>query len=610
MNLTNPALTVIISAAVLVAVAAAPAAESTVSFDRHDVLYRSHEYLRTAQYLLGKERDVIATWGWRVLEFGVGEGSLYREVVPEDKDWRFSNGVTAFDIEGDGDEELVVGRYRREKPVTQDIVWYERPADKKAPWIMHLIGTVPGTDMPHDIQPITIPLADGASLRGVVVSIHRQALCLFEPGPDPRAPGRKHVIGEIPEPPQSGMAIGDLNGDGRPDIVTGMFWIETPADPRDGTWKFRRYGEWDKIDRKWGSMNKLVVADFDGDGQSDLAVNEAEIPGSRLTIFKRDPAQPDGLWTSRTIDTGLYSPHSLSAADLDEDGRPDLILGEMEAGGYRVPLKVNPRIYAYLNRDGGRFDRVMLGEGTGLHEAKIAPRRFHGKLAYYSNSTTQPWLDGMISHLSLWTVMPAPANQLLRDDFDEGFAAGWTWLREDSNGWINREFGLKIRALPGTLWGRQNDAKNLLLRPAPAGDFAAEVTLDNAPGVPSEQAGLLLYGGDNDYIKLVKEMVKDGSVRVVFAREEGGKAKVVREVPFTTGTEVVLRLTSAGGKVRAQFRRPTEKAWQDVAECAPVPAPELRVGLAAHVTGVSDRLARFTRFELSEVAASGENNAR
>lgn len=589
--------------AVFLLVPATSAAESGARFDRHDILYRTHDYLRTSQYLQGKDRDVLIAWGWRILEFPVGRNARLREVVAEQKEFRFSNGVAAFDVGGDGNEELVIGRYAREKPVEQHIVWYERPADPKARWIEHLIATVPGTDMPHDIQAITIPLAGGPALRGVVVSIHRQALYLFEPGEDPRQPWRKYVIGDLPDTPQSGLSVGDLNGDGRPDIVSGMFWIETPADPRAGGWKFRRYAAWDKIDNQWGGMNHHAIADFDGDGQAEMMVNEAEIPGSRLVLFKRDPAQPDGLWTSRTIDTGLDCPHTMALADLDEDGRPDLIVGEMEAGGWSEPLNANPRIYGYLNRGGGRFERVTLAEGFGAHEGKIAPRKLFGKTVFYTNSTSQEWHDGMISHLSLWTAVPVPPGQLLRDDFDEKIADGWNWLREDTNDWIVHRDGLHIRALPGTLWGKQNNARNLLLRPAPAGDFAAEVTVDNAPGVPSEQAGLLLYGDDDNYIKLVKEMVKDGSIRVVFAREESGKAKVVREVPFATGTEVVLRLTSAGGKVRAQFRLPTEKAWQDVAECAPVPAPELRVGLAAHVTGVSDRLARFTRFELSEVAA-------
>ena len=33
-----------------------------------------------------------------------------------------------------------------------------------------------------------------------------------------------------------GGGVGDINGDGRPDIVRPKAWFEAPADPRNGTW--------------------------------------------------------------------------------------------------------------------------------------------------------------------------------------------------------------------------------------------------------------------------------------------------------------------------------------------------------------------------------------
>jgi len=53
--------------------------------------------------------------------------------------------------------------------------------------------------------------------------------------------------------------------------------------------------------------------------------------------------------------------------------------------------------------------------------------------------------------------------------FEEKFAGGklgegWTWVREDAGGWKIEGAALKMKALPGTIWYKKNDAKNLLLR--------------------------------------------------------------------------------------------------------------------------------------------------
>ena len=33
-----------------------------------------------------------------------------------------------------------------------------------------------------------------------------------------------------------GVGVGDINGDGRPDIIRPDAWYEAPADPRHGKW--------------------------------------------------------------------------------------------------------------------------------------------------------------------------------------------------------------------------------------------------------------------------------------------------------------------------------------------------------------------------------------
>src|SRR5262249_13381134 len=47
---------------------------------------------------------------------------------------------------------------------------------------------------------------------------------------------KKHIIS--PQSYGHGIGAGDVNGDGRNDIITPQGWFEAPPDPRNGEWKF------------------------------------------------------------------------------------------------------------------------------------------------------------------------------------------------------------------------------------------------------------------------------------------------------------------------------------------------------------------------------------
>ena len=56
-------------------------------------------------------------------------------------------------------------------------------------------------------------------------------------------------------------------------------------------------------------------------------------------------------------------------------------------------------------------------------------------------------------------------RMLLKESFETAWTTLGFWVREAADAWTS---GLKAahQALPGTLWGQRNDARNLLLRPA------------------------------------------------------------------------------------------------------------------------------------------------
>ncbi|HOX03963.1 MAG: VCBS repeat-containing protein [Verrucomicrobia bacterium] len=340
----------------------------------------------------------LVGWGDRILEWA-RMGGAHREVFPAVEGFAYSNGGCALDVDGDGADEVVIARGAGRWCNRPKLYWFREGSS--GVWTEHLAAeTGLGASSPHNILPLSF--AGPRPARGVVVLADRRSIEWYEIPADPKAPWIRHPIATLPKANQSGLKIGDIAGRGRPDLVCGTYWAECPADPLQEPWAVHRYGQWEG---EFGGMDQLALADLDGDGRLEIVAAEAEIPDSRLAVFTRDPRAPDGAWKCSEIDRGLYCPHSLVVADLDGDGRPDIVAGEMSAGGWKFPLHDNPRIYAYFNRGGGRFEKRVLWEGEGVHEMGMLPRREGGPVVLFAADETQTWkIPDMKTHVNLWTI--------------------------------------------------------------------------------------------------------------------------------------------------------------------------------------------------------------
>ena len=377
-----------------------PAGKTPLQVEHQLLADLGGEHIAQAIYRRGRAGISIVSWGDRILEWPLKKPQL-REVVPPIKNVGYSNGGCALDIDGDGIDEIVVARGRGRWSGDPELYWFEEK--KSGKWAAHKAGPMGrGSISPHDLVPISFSIGQ-RSVRGVLAVLDRRQLVWYEIPANPAEAWTPHVIATLPKKNQSGLKVGDVSGRGRADVLCGTYCVECPADPLKESWKVRRYSHWEG--GGWGGMDKIELADLDGDGHPEIVASEAEIPESKLGIFSRDPQNPEGLWKYHEIDAGLYCPHSLVVTDIDGDKRADIVVGEMTAGGWSFPLNPHPRLIAYLNRGNGKFKRTVLDDNWGVHEMGLLPRKADGPVILFAADETQTQkFPEMKTYVNMWTI--------------------------------------------------------------------------------------------------------------------------------------------------------------------------------------------------------------
>jgi len=100
------------------------------------------------------------------------------------------------------------------------------------------------------------------------------------------------------------------------------------------------------------------------------------------------------------------------------------------------------------------------------------------------------------------------AGQGFDDEFN-GFALnpGWTWLNPTPPYWQLTGEAMRIITLKGALNGpNHNDVKNILLQPAPSGDFRMDTRLIFSPDSIYHNAGLIYMLDEDNYVRVSRGM--------------------------------------------------------------------------------------------------------
>ena len=334
------------------------APEPTVRFTRYFVAAESYESVAVFDVDRNDTLDIVSGDFWY-------KGPRFRQRYLIGNQVRHDQYYDDFstipmDVNADGRMDFVTGGW-----FGQTLRWLENPG-QDIPWPVRTIvkvgnvETARAWDVDGDGTLEIVPNNPGHSLKYVK---------LTKPGPD--SAGRFQTITVAPTQ-DHGLGFGDINGDGRGDLIVSKGWLEAPADRTAVPWTLHP-------EFSLGTASvPIIVTDVNGDKLNDLIVGQGHGYGLHWYEQTRDDNGKRG-WTKHLIDDKNSQYHCSEWVDITGDGRPELLTGKrFRAHNDKDPGADDPVGLYYFTWDQARrqftkhniaYGPVGVGKGTGIYFA-------------------------------------------------------------------------------------------------------------------------------------------------------------------------------------------------------------------------------------------------
>jgi hypothetical protein len=262
-----------------------------------------------------------------------------------------------FDVDGDGWIDFITGGW-----ADTAIYWRKNPGNNKDPWKNITIGKTGNVETTRawDI--------DGDGTPEIVSNNPGKPVVIFKLITNDQGKGTgKFQAFEIWSRQGHGLGFGDINNDGRGDLLLDNGWLEAPVKPFTQKWIFHP-----EFSTEAASI-PMIVKDINSDGKKDFIAGKAHHYG--LNWYEQKDSAGKRVWKKHVIDPLHSQYHTMELADLDNDSIPELITGKRyRAHNDQDPGSNDPIGLYYYQWNGESFTKQVIsygrfgeGKGTGIY---------------------------------------------------------------------------------------------------------------------------------------------------------------------------------------------------------------------------------------------------
>jgi len=194
------------------------------------------------------------------------------------------------------------------------------------------------------------------------------------------------------------VAEGDLDGDGKPDIVVANFNTNTVSVYLNTSANNNITFSSQPVLQTGTNPYGVSIADFDGDGRPDVAItNEASFPATIL-VFRNITTATGSISFAPGISLPVgYYPRSLTTADIDGDGKPDILVPNQGSGTISVlkntsvsgNISFAPELVLNTS-EGSSPESITTGDfdGDGKLDVAVANNNSPGTISVFKNNSS------------------------------------------------------------------------------------------------------------------------------------------------------------------------------------------------------------------------------
>ncbi|OFX38062.1 MAG: hypothetical protein A2X03_03770 [Bacteroidetes bacterium GWA2_40_15] len=298
----------------------------------------------------GSEDIVVAGWSSPSMVWLRKTDKGWDRYIIDDSDSHIEAGGDVYDIDGDGDLDILQGG----SWATNEVWWWENPYpvfEIKKVWKRHTIKNT-GEKQHHDQLFVDL---DGDKKAELVFWNQRARTLVYAKipaNPTKQADWKFNTIWTWPQEfKYEGLAKADIDKDGKEDLIGGGHWFKY-----EGNGKFRA----NKID-DYGS-SRSAAGDIIKRGHPEVVLGSGDAIGP-LNLYEWDGKE----WLKTTLIDVVDNGHTLQVGDINGDGNPDIYAAEM----YRPGSGDECRQWILYGNGKGQFDIQVLTIGIGTHEGKL-----------------------------------------------------------------------------------------------------------------------------------------------------------------------------------------------------------------------------------------------